>query len=540
MVVQQTVTDSSAPGALPEDRLQPVKRTSFQDAMSAIASLRDRVGLSPELFDPAKWAESPLFSPVVRGLEWVKGSPFKRGVLLPLALGVTFGVNPEVYRELTAGGGPWLDRMDQANNVLSANPVGNYILNLIQTVSQYPTVIESNPLVKPENNAFLNATLGLGGIAQMFAIAYALGAVVQLVISRATMRAAQEQAREERMMRGGEPLPADREPAGVILGSVAALHAYLGCRVEKSSTAALRVLVFPENDLGQMSRLPEDTESNWRVAIPGPSALLDPQFRGKAGMDRAKEIVVFALDPNQVAFSGDSSRGYFSAEDCLVLLTQLAAQDKVPTKIKLIIPSGTSVGAAGSFRQICGPDSRIGRALQEKGATVDVVHPEDVVLAMIGEEVRKVTGDLTGRRDISICLVGNGNESTLQRMQDAIRLKVPGVGEVGIRHFSKGLKAFEGSPGRGKTRGGRGRPRKDNKNGEFHKEADLVIVYGQDDASTFALSATLNNVRGQKVALVETPDGSSHFASGEYARPRCIHTAINAKLGLTAGSTYAQ
>jgi hypothetical protein len=253
-------------------------------------------------------------------------------------------------------------------------------------------------------------------------------------------------------------------------------------------------------------------------------------------MDRAPEIVVFAIDPKQVAFSGNSSKGYFSASDCLALLAQLANQARVPAKIKLVIPSDASVGAAPSFRQACGPESAIGKALREKGATVDVVHPEALVLEMIREKVKEMKDPLARDHEFSICLVGDGNEITLGRLEKAIRQNVYEVAKVNTCHFLQDRDANEGSPTKRPAR--RERRRNSGNDRQFPKKADLVIVYGEDDNSTFALASTLEE-GVKRLALVETPVGSNLFAVSDI-RHHCIHTHINRKLGLTTGIAQAQ
>jgi hypothetical protein len=498
---------------------------AFSSAMAALKGHRERVGMTAALIEPSTWARSTLYEPVRDTLNSIGGKVFSRQALVPIAVAITFGFNPILHRQIKEGGGAVLDTIRALNDAMDASTIGRFILDIVQSVANNPLVIESNSQIQPDNPALLNGALLVGGVAQIFALGYK---AVEYVYFQITAK--------ERAQRGEEPLPATARPELVVVGDSAFGDMLLG-----TTTPRRRSLMTPKVLAHVDSGIPEvftrgKVDYHIRMPANGHRLLSDATVQA-VGLDRAKQIVLCAFDPDKSVFYGNDSASILSPSTCSTFLNVLSTQEGVCTKqVVLLIPRDATVLQTTPFRQLLTPQQPMMERLAQRGIRVDVIHPEDVVLEMVGEELKQraealLEGGIS--RPLNICLVGDTNATALTNFSAAIKAMNQNVKVTVISDDSIG--------------GIRGRNYRRLSGEQIHElrrkalgQSDLNLIYSDNDTATTDAAAVICNklcadpleIRGelqQTVCIVETAQGSRDAVSAG-VRSLCVYARLRDKV----------
>lgn len=511
--------------SVPEKSLQESNPTShFSSAMAAIKQHRARVGLSAELIEATIWARSKIYEPLRSTLHSLGERALTRQALLPISVAITFGFNPILHRQIQEGNGAVLDTIKALNDRAGASSIGRFFLDIVQSVANNPLVIESNSQINPSNLPLLNGTLLAGGIAQIFALGYPIVKTVEYVYFQITAK--------ERALRGEEPLPVTARPELVVVADNAFGDMLLGTTKPRH-----RNLNTPKVLAHSDSGIPEvfsNRQVDYHIRLsPEGRRVLGSTSLKHVGLDRAERIVLSAFNPDKAVFYGNEGASILSPSTCSTFLNVLSTQAGSCTKqVVLLIPRDATVLGTTSFRELLTPHQPMMQRLADRGIQVDVIHPEDVVLEMVTEELQQRTEALQKAgcsRPLNICLIGDTNHAALTNFSAAIRAAHPNVQVTVISDESfgdiRGRNYKRLSPERIQAL------RRD-----ALRQSDLNLIYGEHDTSTTDAAAVICNELcsspsqrrselQQTVCIVESEQGSRD-AEAAQVRSLCVYARL--------------
>jgi hypothetical protein len=253
-------------------------------------------------------------------------------------------------------------------------------------------------------------------------------------------------------------------------------------------------------------------------------------------MDRARQIVVGAFNHTRAIFYGHESGAAISPSFCTTLLGHLASQQKGETEhVVLILPKQSTLLGTKPFTHLLDKDQQLMKTVHKKGIRVDVIHPEDIIMNMLEDQIsglveaRRNNADCTGV-PFNICLIGDDNHTALKNFSKEIETRFEGVKVTIIANQVIG----------------------DIANTEFNRltpeqrlsmqeavlaASDLNLVYSDVDSTTTDLAALFadDHSRGgtrekrQTIVIMETPDGAQEAQNLNY-RCICLYDGITKKV----------
>jgi hypothetical protein len=485
---------------------------AFANAASVFSQIRGRSGIGGKLLDGSDWMSAQLFCPVLQAASKAKETVLQTKVLVPVAVAVTLVFNPMLLKQLQTDSGPLLDAIKAANNFMDKSMIGRWALDVIQSVSHFPLLLESNTLVQQSRPPLVNGAILAGGLAQIFALGYPVVKVFENVLSRVN--------RGERLRLGNEPLPAGSKPRLAFMGPSDFVDTLLenAPRVRRDMKRPI-VLVHQDEVIPSVY---SDGRVDYHARY---SSRLGPRLVSKEtldsfGVSRAERVVLVGFNPNKAVFYGNSESGSITPSMCSTYLSILASQPSPETKnVVIIVPRGAKLLAGTtSFAELLAPEENLMKQLAAQGVKVHVIHPEDVLLELLKKELTKLKADLSAacppgsaEPPINICLIGDRDVAALRAFARALEA-LPFGAKVNIL-ADEILGDITGNTFHDLTE-----EQRRVKKCELLQQSHLNLVYGGDDTATTDLGAVAirdaeralgaaSPEKGQTLCIIETSHG---------------------------------
>jgi hypothetical protein len=426
---------------------------------------------------------------------------------------MTLLVNPRLLRELHQGHGELLESLTASDQAIQSNPVGSWLLDVVQSVANMPLLIESNAQINFDNPPTVNGALLAGGIAQIFLLGYPAVQIIEGLISQTSRR--------HREQRGEEPLPAKSRPELVIVGPVEFGDMLLsGQRPRQARNIGAPIVMAHPDEGVPMAYTDMKADFHYRIPLSG-DRLLNPNTLRNIGIHRARNVVLAGFNTYRAIFYGDQSGGPISPSTCSTYLNTLSVTQSPGTEhVVVVIPKDASILQATNFRDLLGNEQPMIKRLKEKGVRVDIIHPEDALLNLLSARVAEIVEQRSitaSPSKVRLCLIGNSNDRALKNFKSAVESLHPNFEMSIISDTSIGDIDANSAATLGKTE------RRQHILGLL-RASDLNLVYGENDEETTDIAnavcqdlCSLEDLsageRQQTICVVETERGSRDAAA---------------------------
>lgn len=424
--------------------------------------------------------------------EWLNAKNIIRYGLM----GIGLATLAPAFKQISTQSGNYYNDLVHLNEIVAANPVGNYVLN---TINELTHIFSSAiPQYHPDDVPMVH-------IMEFFHTLAIIGGPLEHVLENIFTS-----KREARKLAGVEPLKRKEIPEHIFIGSSLIVSDLANKLFENRKKQKNSPIVSIHTDQSIPARFGQ--EIDYHFAVDGPQALLDTfptqddrLFTEVTGIDRAEEITIVCFNPDNAIFYGNQNEADVPPDFASSLIRSIKPPEKLKGKKVNVIFNDTRL-LAGSTPI----EEELIKLAQENHFKFNPIKPEELVITKIKSEIN----DLRTKKKKKIAIVGQGEQNQDKLMLQRFTKAVQDIGHNVEVEFINNEQAMQGSFG----------------------DHDLYICYGDTDLGTSSLAEAVSEKLETKtnkskiLALVERNKSLQEYEQIKNVTPISIYQFVIDKI----------
>lgn len=424
--------------------------------------------------------------------EWLNAKNIVRYGLMGIGL-VTLA---PAFKQISTQSGNYYSDLLHLNEVITANPAGNYVLN---TINELTHIFSSAiPQYHPDDVPMIH-------IMEFFHTLAIIGGPLEHVLENIFTS-----KREARKLAGVEPLRKKEIPEHVFIGPSLIVSDLANKLFENRKKRKHNPIIGIHTDQSIPARFGQ--EIDYHFAVDDAQILLgtfptkdDRLFTEVSGIDRAKEITIVCFNPDNAIFYGNQNEADIPPDFASSLIRSIRPPEKLNGKKINVIFNDTKL-LAGSTPI----EKELIKLSQENHFTLNCIKPEELVITRIKSEIDDLK--ITGTKKVA--LVGQGEQDKDKLMLRKFTKTVQDINSDIEVEFISNEQAMQGSFG----------------------DHDLYICYGDTDLGTSSLAEAVNEKLEGKTnkskifALVERNKSLQEYEQIKNVTPVSIYQLVVDKI----------